>query len=355
MSSYPPLLQNTIRLAVLPLCLLLFTWNDTSAQSAAATVPAAEVSPPQIKQLIDRGRLPEALQALDKLSARNPVPAGVDRLRGEALYAQGNYVSADTSFAAALVKDPADHEAAQMRGLTLFRLGRAAEAVPLLESARSEAAQTKADPNYVLALCYLETRRYDDARHAFAIQYGFQPDSANAYLLTARMLFRREYVPIAQESARKALQLQPDLPLAHLLLGEIALSGQHLQEAISEFEQERSRNPLEPGTYDRLGDAYSRSARYPEAEKALQQAVLLEPNATGPYILLGKVLLKRDDPATAAGYLERARTMDPGNYITHSLLGQAYRAMGRTDEAAQEVHTAETLQAETTPKTTTLR
>ncbi len=349
MSIYAPIRPS------LCLAALLIASNSLSAQAPSTPGTSAAASIPQIKKLIDRGHLAEALQSIDKLSAENQTPTGLDRLRGEAQYAQGNYSSADTSFAAALTKDPADHEAAQMRGLTLFRLGRPAEAVPLLESARTESAQTKADPNYVLALCYLETLRYDDARHAFAIQYGFAPDSANAYLLAARMLFRREYVPIAQESVRKALQLQPDLPLAHLLLGEIALSAQHMDEAISEFEQERSRNPLEPSTYDRLGDAYTRSAKYPEAEKALQQAVLLEPNSTGPYILLGKVLLKRDDPATAAGYLERARTMDPGNYITHSLLGQAYRAMGRTNEAAEEVHTAETLQAETTPKVSTLK
>ena len=347
MPNHLPAIQLPIHLCLLGVLLMP---AGIRAQAASAS-PSPSI--PQAKRLVDRGRITEAIQSLDQLAALNPLPAGYDRVRGEAFYALGNYPSADTSFAAALARDPADREAAQMRGLTLFRLGRAAEAVPLLESSRTETAQTKADPDYVLALCYLETRRYDDARHAFAHQYNFAPDSANAYLLAARMLFRREYVPIAQESARKALQLQPDLPLAHLLLGEIALSTQHLDDAIAELEQERSRNPLEPGTYDRLGDAYTRSARYPEAEKILQQAVLLEPNATGPYILLGKVLLKRDDPATAAGYLEHARTMDPGNYITHNLLGQAYRAMGRTEEASRETHTAETLQADTTPKFTT--
>ncbi len=67
---------------------------------------------------------------------------------------------------------PRDTESAQMRGLTLFRLGRPADAIPLLESSR-EGPLSKADPNYVLALCYMDTRRYDDARHAFATQYGF--------------------------------------------------------------------------------------------------------------------------------------------------------------------------------------
>ena len=82
----------------------------------------------------------------------------------------------------------------------------------------------------------------------------------------------------------------------------------------------------------------------------LQEALLLEPNATGPYILLGKTMLKKSDPLGAATYLEHAGQMDPANYMTHSLLGQAYRAMGRTEDASREVGTAERLQTASEPK-----
>jgi Flp pilus assembly protein TadD len=77
---------------------------------------------------------------------------------------------------------------------------------------------------------------------------------------------------------------------------------------------------------------------------------LLEPNTTGPYILLGKTMLKKGDAVAAATYLERANQLDPSNYITHSLLGQAYRAMGRLEEASREIATAQTLQAATEPR-----
>jgi predicted Zn-dependent protease len=236
----------------------------------------------------------------------------------------------------------------------LFRLGKPADAIPLLEAAHNWTSETKVDPNYVLALCYLDTRRYDDARHAFAIQYGFGPDSASAYLLAARMMFRREFVPVAQEFAKKALELDPQIPLAHALLGEIALAGEHLDDAISEFEKERVRNPLDGGVYDRLGDAYGRAGDYVKAQQALQQALLLEPNSTGPYILLGKVLLKRQKPSPAVMYLERAERMDPNNYMTHSLLGQGYRALGRTEDASRETQMAQKIQAASEPKLETV-
>jgi tetratricopeptide (TPR) repeat protein len=236
-----------------------------------------------------------------------------------------------------------------MRGLTLFRLGRPADAIPLLEASR-HGLLTKADPNYVLALCYMDTRRYDDARHAFAAQYGFPADSAAAYLVSARMLLRREYLPVSQQFAEKALEIEPAIPLAHELLGEIALAQNHLDVAIAELEKERARNPLEAIVYDRLGDAYVRSARYDDAQRSLQEAILLQPNSTGPYILLGKTMLKKADALAAATYLEHAVQLDPSNFMSHSLLGQAYRSMGRSDEAARETDTAQKLQAASEPK-----
>jgi tetratricopeptide (TPR) repeat protein len=81
-----------------------------------------------------------------------------------------------------------------MRGITLYRLGRPEEAIPLLEKSGTEqAAGANADPRYVLGLCYSDAKRYDDARRAFAAQFGFAPESAEAYLVTARLLLRREF------------------------------------------------------------------------------------------------------------------------------------------------------------------
>ena len=331
--------------------------SATSQSTAAGNTKPIDVSPSlvQLRQMIDRGHAAEALKELDSLAVQRPTPPGVDRLRGVALYAQNHFAEADAAFASALQRDPHDQESAQMRGLTLFRLGRPADAIPLLEGAKKWTSQTKVDPSYVLALCYLDTRSYDKARAAFATQYGFPPDSPSAYLLAARMLLRREYVPVAQEFARKALELDPQLPLAHALLGEIALAAGKVDEAIAELEKERTRNPLDGGIYDRLGDAYTRAGDYTKAQQFLQRALLLEPNSTGPYILLGKVLLKQQDPVSAAMYLERAQGMDPANYMTHSLLGQAYRALGRAEDANRETQTAQKLQATRQPKLETLR
>jgi len=317
------------------------------AQRAPVTAAAAadvNTTLESARKALDSGHGDEALRQLDPLTKLNPEPSGVERLRGFIYYQQRDMAAAEAAYARALQQDPSDRESMQMRGVALYSLGRPADAIPLLEKAHTSVPAANVDPNYVLGVCYIATRRYDDARHAFAAQYGFAPDSAPAYLLAGRLLLRQENPAAAEDSTRKALAIQPNLPLAHQLLGEIDLARGQLPEAIAELNEERDMNPLNGAVYDRLGDAYVRSGDDARAQEALSRAILLEPTATAPYILLGKVMLNQQNYLLATLYLERARAMDPSNFITHNLLGQAYRRTGRTTEANQEFQTAEQLQ-----------
>ena len=79
------------------------------------------------------------------------------------------------------------------------------------------------DASYILGICYIQTKDYPQARRAFAKMFDVPSDSAASYLFTARMLFRQEFDPVAEEYAQKAATLDPKLPLAHFLLGELYL------------------------------------------------------------------------------------------------------------------------------------
>jgi predicted Zn-dependent protease len=312
---------------------------------------SAPVTFQSAQDLAARGRLDLALAELAQLAAQTPKPAGVERLRGIILYQKEQLPEAIEAFTRAAAEDPADRESIEMRGVSLFRLGRSPEALPFLEQAHAAVEQANIDPQYVLGLCYADVQRYDDARHAFAAQYGFAPDSAEAYLLAGRLFLRREFVDEAAAQARQAVKLNPSLPLAHQLLGEAALAKGDIPAAIQELEAERKLNPLSGVLYDRLGDAYLRNEQYPEAQQALNRALLLEPSSTAPYILLGQTFLKLKQPIQALHYLDRAVKMDPANYITHNLLGQAYKATGQAAEANREFKAGVDLQHSQKPQT----
>ncbi len=319
-----------------------------SAPSGAETGPTPSIESAQ--ELAAKGRLDQAMAVLDQLAAMSPEPAGAERLRGIILYQREHFPAAIEAFTKAEAQDPNDRESTEMHGVSLFRLGHVPQAIPFLEKAHAAVANANIDPDYVLALCYADVQRYDDSRHAFAAQFGFPPDSPQAYLLAGRLFLRRELRDESGVEASKALVLDPTLPLAHELLGEVALSRGDVPGAIRELEAERKLNPLNPDLYDRLGDAYLRNGQYSEAQQALDRAVLLEPNSTGPYILLGETFLKLHDPIQAVHYLDHAVSMDPSNYITHNLLAQAYKATGQFAAANREFKTVVELQHQNDPK-----
>jgi len=321
------------------LYLLSATFAAAAQQAGAQTEGTATPAPVTIegaRALAGRGQLSAAMQQLDELAARTPEPAGVERLRGIIYYQRQEFMEAIQAFTKAAAQDPNDRESVEMHGVSLFRLGRSPEALPYLEKAQAAVQSTNVDPNYVLALCYADVQRYDDSRRAFARQFGFPPESAQAHLLAGRMFLRRELREQAGVEGNRALQLDARLPLAHELLGEVALANGDVAGAVREFEAERTMDPLNAELYSRLGDAYLRVGNYDKAQQTLNRAVLLMPYATEPFILLGETFLKLQDPIQALHYLVHAERMDPSNYITHNLLGQAYKAVGNRDAANRE-------------------
>jgi tetratricopeptide (TPR) repeat protein len=344
-------MQRVSLIALVLICLVCSGFAQEAKPGASASAvqsPAPTFESAQ--DLAGRGRLDQAMAILNQLAAQSPVPPGVERLRGIILYQREQFSQAIEAFTRAVAQDPADRESMEMHGVSLFRTGHPADAIPFLEKAHASVERANIDPEYVLGLCYADVARYDDARHAFAKQYGFGPDSPEAYLLAGRLFLRREMRDQAAAQATKALELNPALPLAHELLGESALARGDVESAIRELEAERKINPLEGETYSRLGDAYVRAGQYTEAQQALNRAVLLQPTSTGPYILLGQTFLKLKQPIQALHYLDRAQTMDPGNYITHNLLGQAYKAIGQLAEANRQFKMAVDLQHQSDPK-----
>jgi tetratricopeptide (TPR) repeat protein len=319
---------------------------DAGQEGAAPAQTPLEVA----QDLAARGRLDKAMAQLEQLAAQSPEPAGVERLRGIIFYQKDQLTEAIAAFTKAMDEDSGDRESTEMRGVSLFRLGRAADAIPFLEKAHAQVQRANIDPQYVLGLCYADVQRYDDARHAFAAQYGFEPDSPEAYLLAARLFLRRELPAEAAAQASKALAASPALPHAHQLLGEVALAKRDMKTAIDEFKAECKVNPLDGVVYERLGDSYLRAGQLDDAQAALNRAVLLEPSSTAPYILLGETFIKLKQPIQALHYLDHAVKMDPANYITHNLMGQAFRATGQVAEANREFQLVVDLQHKQEPQ-----
>jgi tetratricopeptide (TPR) repeat protein len=309
-----------------------------NASQNAADAQAAQFN--EARRLLQVGRFDEALSVLHELEQKQPGLKGLSHELGAAYYRKGDYANAIASLKKAIEENGADSEAVQLLGLSYYLAQKPAEAIPELEKVQTWYASANIDAAYILGICYIQTKDYPKARAAFAKMFEVPSDSAASYLFTARMLLRQDFAPVAEEYARKAVELNPKLPLAHQLLGELYLYQSKVDEAITEFRKELEVNPGDAAAYYKLADAYSRVQKFDNAERLLQRSVWLDPTSTGPYVLLGKVLQKKGETQLAVRALQRALAMDPNNPIPHHLLGQAYRDLGKNEDAERELKIA---------------
>ena len=345
--------SRKIRLYARTAQLLLILFSLFQSPASAQSSPSAQPSLPPIEEvhrLTDQGKFDDALAALTGISKSNPDAKNLSHEFGVIYYRKGDYANAVTSLQRAVAENPKDTEATQLTGLSLYLAGKPAEAIPYLEKVQSWYPSASVDASYILGVAYIQTKNYASARAAFAKMFQVPPDSAAAYLFTARLLLRFDFGPIAEEYDKKAVALDPKLPLAHQLLGELYLYQSKIPEAAAQFDQELAVNPGNPVAYYKLADANFRLQKFDEAEKLLQRSIWLDATSTGPYILMGKVLAKKGEPELAVRSLQRALAMDPNNPVPHHLLGQAYRDLGRSEDAERELKLAAQLEERQTSK-----
>jgi tetratricopeptide (TPR) repeat protein len=315
--------------------------HGNQAQSAPQTEAPSSPAPfDGARHLLLQGKYDEAISALQALQGQSPQMKGLAHELGAAYYKKSDYLNAIVYLKKAREENPGDAEAEQLLGLSYYLAGRPADAIPALEKVQTWFPSANVDASYILGVCYIQTKDYPNARRAFAKMFDVPPDSAAGYLFTARMLLRQDFGPIAEEYAKKAVELDPRLPLAHEVLGELYLYQSKIDDAIAELRKELEINPGYAAAYYKLADAYSRVQKFDDAERLLQRSVWLDPTSTGPYILLGKVLEKKGETQLAVRALQRALAMDPNNPIPHHLLGQAYRDLGKNDDAERELKLA---------------
>ena len=312
---------------------LLFVLQLPAQQSAGS--PSTSDSLARAETLLRQSKPTEALAILNEISAKEPKAPGLEAKLGKAYFQSRRFPDAISHLKIALEENPGDMESTQLLGLCLFGSGEYAQAAPLLEKLGPELPKSNADGPFLLGICYIMTKRWDDARKTFATMFSVAPDSSMSYLMFGKILIRQRMEDAAVPEIEKALQLDPRLPMAHFLLGEIHLFKKNPQAAVVEFQKELAINPTVWLVYWRLGDAYVQMDNYDDAEKVLKEAIWLNEWSSGAYILLGQIALKRGDSDLAIGFLEKAERLDPQNHWVHFFLAKAYRNVGRNEEAAK--------------------
>jgi len=325
----------------------ILLYSQTSATNAVPTLTTRpEIAEAQAK--LDHGQVDEALVELTKLQTQAPDTPGLARALGVANFRKGDYASAATELKKATDKSPDDKEAVQLLGLSYYYLGRTPDAIPLLERVHSWFPVANVDASYLLGISYVRVNDYEKARKAFAQMYDVGEDSAASHFVLARMLLREGFDPVAEQELLKAAKIDPKLPGVHLFLGELYTYKSQIDKAIAELNAELAINPVSAEALYKLADAYSRVQKWEDAQRLLQRSIWMDSTSTGPFVLMAKVLLKKNEYLLSSRAAQKAISMDRNNYYAHFLLGQAYSKLGKTVEADSEMKLSQELQARQT-------
>ena len=323
---------------------LLFALAAVGLAQESAPTPKSPID--QAGTLLNEGKPREALPLLTQMSEKDPKAPGLEAKFGKAYFQLRQFSQATLHLKNALQQNADDLESTQLLALSFYYANNCREALPLLEKLGPRLPGNIPDAPYVISICYVMTEQLDSARKALAQMFSVPPDGAMAYLTLGKLMVRQHKVEAAVPQIETALRLDPRLAMAHFLLGEIDLYQSNPQSAIAEFQKELAVNPTVWLVYWRLGDVYMRLAKYDDAESVLKKAIWLNEASPGAFILLGEIALKKNDPALASGFLERALALDPQNSDAHYALATAYKALGRDTEANQHFEISKTLRNE---------
>ncbi len=224
----------------------------------------------------------------------------------DALSRAGRHEEALSALAPALAARPGDPRLVAQRSGVLLRSGRAGEAVELLAGLRADRA------------------RLGDQAALLEIEPAL-----------AEALVRAGRADDAVAGLRRAVEAQPASPALRYALGATLEEAGRSGEAVEQMRAVLQLDPENVEALNFIGYQYAeQGVRLDEAEALLRRALQASPRSGHIVDSLGWLMLRKGDVPRAVDLLEQAaRLMGPDPTVLEHL-GDAYRAAGRSADAA---------------------
>lgn len=304
----------------------------------------------------------------------DPKNASAHANLGVIAFARQDYAPASQEFRTALKLQPSLWNAEAYLGMSELRLGHSGEAEHLLENAlrhiqdghlRIQAGMdliglyhVSKDPTRAVdvlraigqtasddpAILYLAYRTYSDlAARQLTKLSQVAPDSAQMHQILAQALASQDDFTGAIAQYQRALAIDPQFPGIHFELGQTILMNSTdepaRQLAEREFKLDLAAEPTNANCEYMLGEIEWLRSKPEEALRHYERAIVLRPGFVDAQIAVGKALTTLDQPDRAIEHLQEAIGLDSQNEVAHYRLAQAYKRLGRAQEAERELDT----------------
>jgi DNA-binding winged helix-turn-helix (wHTH) protein/TolB-like protein len=214
------------------------------------------------------------------------------------------------------------------------------------------------DPAYAAAYAGMATARIttagasrpDDYREAaqFADEaLRLDPDLPEAHQAVGWVaMYSRWDWPVAEQSFRRAIQLNRTAPIPHLALSTVMSARGRHAEAIREMQLANQLDPASVMITRNVAWTYTQARQNEQAEMWCRKAIDMNPSDSVAYRELGRVLLREKRYSEAIAALEKASTLGADMRIelarAHTLAGHPDAARRAYDEdAPAPAHTFE--------------
>lgn len=159
--------------------------------------------------------------------------------------------------------------------------------------------------------------------------------TASDYQEEAQEYIRNREFEKAEESLRKALELNPNNESVYINLAFIKKQTEQYDEAEKLLQQAINLKPQADYLYRELGLLYDRWKRFELAEEAFKKAIEQNPNNDEHYTLLGNVYRHLGQPDKSIEVHQKAIELNPQNDYAYLGVGQIYKERGEFVKAAQ--------------------
>lgn len=309
---------------------------------------------PEIQQIYKHGV--EALQSgQDSVAEKDfreilrldPKSASAHANLGIINFHHNDFAQASKEFRAALDLQPSLWNAAAYLGMSQFSLGNNDEAKPLLESAfeHLQDARLKNQVGNDLITVYKSLNDPGRTMEILRALVQAAPDSpASLYLAY------HTYSDLAAQSLSKLAEVAPESPQMHEILAQTLASQDNYQGAIEQYRRALALDPQLVSAHFGIGQlTLANSPTEPArqaAEKEFQAALSVDPKNAECLYMLGEIQWMRSKPQEALDLYDRALARRPAFVDAHIAAGKALTNLGRTDEALKHLFEAIRLDAD---------
>jgi eukaryotic-like serine/threonine-protein kinase len=174
---------------------------------------------------------------------------------------------------------------------------------------------------------------YQDAiniDHTFSLAYA---GLARCYLSRFQISKDSKLLQKALAVAQRAVQLDDDSPVAHIVLSEVYKSAKNKEKSLAELNRAAELEPNSEEAYRNLGEAYSASGQSDKAIAAYQKAVATNPYHGLNHNALGGAYFELGDNTRALIEFQKVAELAPDNPMGYGDIGSVYLRTGKWSEA----------------------